>query len=163
MTRSDVQLVLYQWPATTWGKCSCPSSERKSACAWTGHTAPSTSTTNLGMGGVDQMDSLTAFSNVMITASVRGKNWYWPLFVRQGPQHDHSHFLAHCETEENRLSHLIFRREVILCFLKMDRPIARAQVGGGKSGMMPNGVQRDCNSHQKEPCRVCKKDTRHRY
>ena len=113
-----------------------------------GHTAQPHSIHLYNNGGVDQMDCLFT----PITASGLPQKFAL-VTLCPGPQHDHSHFLVHCEIEENPPSHLIFMREVIM--LSQDRSTttnckARARVGGGKSASMPNGVQRDCNCYQKE-------------
>ena len=93
------------------GACCCPSSKKETEewmCLGTPHShIPSTCTTKAW----EEFTRWTVSSHVLQSA-VRGKNCYWPLCP--GSQHDHNRFLAHCETEENPLSHLSFRREVII-------------------------------------------------
>ena len=93
------------------GACCCPSSKKETEewmCLGTPHShIPSTCTTKAW----EEFTRWTVSSHVLQSA-VRGKNCYWPLCP--GSQHDQSRFLVHCETEENPLSHLSFRREVII-------------------------------------------------
>ena len=83
-------------------------------CLGTPHShIPSRDLYNKGIGGVDQMDCL--FTRTCTVGGPRQKFvGHRPLRLCPGPQHDHSHFLVPCEIEENPLSHLIFRREVIM-------------------------------------------------
>ena len=99
------------------GQFSCPSSGKENEecmCLGTPRShIPSTSTTKAWV----ELTRWTVSSHVSpVQLAVLGKNWYWPLFVQASVQHNHSHFLVHCEIEENPLSYLIFRREVIMLF-----------------------------------------------
>ena len=118
---------------------------------------------NKGMGGVDLMDRLLSSYRPMI----RGKKWYWPLFINALNITIVAAWRAHCAIEETPLSHLNFRREVTICLLKLGHPQPRTQVGGGISAVLPDGVRRDGVGHEKEACtqgrcKVCKKNARYR-
>ena len=105
---------------------------------------------NKGMGGVDLMDRLLSSYRPMI----RGKKWYWPLFINALNITIVAAWRAHCAIEETPLSHLNFRREVTICLLKLGHPQPRTQVGGGISAVLPDGVRRDGVGHEKEACKA---------
>ena len=64
---------------------------------------------NIGTGGVDQAKWT---SRVLFRLTVHGKKNVLATEVLSRLPHYDSHFLVHCEIEENCLSHLIFGREV---------------------------------------------------
>ena len=67
----------------------------------------------------------------------------------------------HCEIAESPMTHLIVRREIAICLLKMSM-VSRLQVGGGPRFNLPDDVRFDGEDHEKVTasqgsCKVCKK------
>lgn len=117
---------------------------------------------NEGMGGVDLMDRLLGSYRPMI----RGKKWWWPLFINVLNASIVAAWRLHCAANDNTMPHLQFRREVVLCLLK-GAPVTRLQVGGGHPVDMPADVRFDGVGHERQVCnqgrcRVCHKNTRYR-
>ena len=131
-------------------------------CLGTPHShIPSTCTTKAW----EEFTRWTVSSHVLQSA-VRGKNCYWPLCP--GSQHDQSWCTA-------KLKRTLFSTWVPeRSDYTFSRWINHNQLQGRRLveenlpfNSMPNGVQRDCNGHQKEPwtqrrCKVCKKTARYK-
>ena len=71
---------------------------------------------NQGMGGVDLFDRLLGSYRPII----RGKKWYWPLFINHLNACVVAAWRLHCRVQETPLTHKAFRRQVTLCLLKGD-------------------------------------------
>ena len=117
---------------------------------------------NEGMGGVDLMGRLLASCRPMI----RGKKWYWPLFVNLVNISLVAAWRLHCCLHDQPMSHLDHRRQVTLCLLKIDCPEPRAQIEGEKARTLPDDVRFDGQGHEKQPCsqgrcKVCQKNARY--
>lgn len=70
----------------------------------------------------------------------------------------------HCKTNEKKLSHLDFRREITLCLLKLDEP-KTINVGPTTSSNLPGDVRFDGVNHfmtstTQGRCKLCKKNTK---
>lgn len=66
---------------------------------------------NEGMGGVDLMDRLLSSYRPMI----RGKKWWWLLFLIALNVSIVAAWHVHCASSDNKLSHLAFRRQAAIC------------------------------------------------
>lgn len=118
---------------------------------------------NKGMGGVDLMDRLSE----TYRPTIRGKKWYWPLFVNLINVVMIAAWRIHCQVEPAKLSHLEFRRHVTLCLLKVDiahppRPSSTAALPGevrydGINHMLGTTTQGRCKVCQKNTKNMCKK------
>ena len=82
----------------------------KNECAWARRTATSHPPVQQrhGRSSPDGLSLHTPYSRRSASKLVTGH------FVQALNTINHSRFLVHCETEENPLSHLSFRREVII-------------------------------------------------
>lgn len=113
------------------------------------------------MGGVDLFDRLLSSYRPMI----RGKKWWWPLFLNVINAAVVAAWRLHCQIFGSKaLSHLEFRRQVTLTLIKSPN-YERTQLGGGPHGSLPVTVQYDGSDHVRVPCdqgrcRVCQKNTR---
>ena len=93
-------------------------------------------TYNQGMSGVDLMDRMLA----LYRPSIRGKIWYWPLFTNALNMTVVVTWRIHCKIAESPMSHLDFRREIVICLLKMST-VRCLQVGSGLRVNLPDDVR----------------------
>ena len=91
-----------------------------------------------GMGGVDLMDRLLS----SYRPKIRGKKWYWPLFANYLNLTVVAAWRLHCEVAEQPVTHLGFRRRIIICLL-MQTTAPRVQSRGGMTAMLPDEVRFD--------------------
>lgn len=117
---------------------------------------------NEGMGGVDVMDRLLSSYRPMI----RGKKWWWPLFVNILNLSVVAAWRAYCNLHHDGMDHLTFRREIVLTLLKAEGK-KRQQTSGGHHVGLPADVRYDGVGHDREGCeqgrcRMCQKNTRHK-
>ncbi len=71
------------------------------------------------MGGVDLLDRLCSSYRPMI----RGKKWYWPLFLNIINASIVAAWKVYCiahVASQDKLDHLDFRREITLSLLKLE-------------------------------------------
>jgi hypothetical protein len=119
---------------------------------------------NRGMGGVDLFDKLLGSYRPII----RGKKWWWPFFTNVvnisvvaawrlfGWIHD---------KPGNKVSHLEFRRSIVLCLLRMTGD--NVQRRSGSIADLPIMVRTDGEAHFNESttqgrCKVCSTNTRNK-
>ena len=117
---------------------------------------------NEGMGGVDLMDRLLSSYRPL----VRGKKWWWSLFINVINVSVVAAWRIHCASTANSLTHLAFRRQIVLSLVKGSSP-ERPQTGGGHSVDLPRDVRFDGASHDRQVCsqgrcKVCHKNTRYK-
>ncbi|KRZ05321.1 PiggyBac transposable element-derived protein 3 [Trichinella zimbabwensis] len=114
---------------------------------------------NIGMGGVDLLDRLAA----AYRPSIRGKKWYWPLFVNAVNVATVAAWRLHCFVEERPLSHLEFRRQVVLSLLQSERA-APPRVASGSMSQLPDirfdGANHILGTGPQGRCKVCKRNTK---
>lgn len=116
---------------------------------------------NEGMGGVDLMDRLLAGYR----PTVRGKKWWWPLFLNVVNVSVVAAWRLHCTFATQKMDHLTFLREITLCLLKTELIEPRRQVGGGPHPPLPDYLRFDGIGHHRMSCsqgrcRVCLANTR---
>jgi len=116
---------------------------------------------NEGMGGVDLMDRLLA----AYRPTIRGKKWWWPLFLNVVNVSIVAAWRLHCRVAMQKMDHLTFLREVALCLLKAELAQPRHQLGGGPHTNLPDDVRFDGVGHYRLSCsqgrcRVCQANTR---
>ena len=95
---------------------------------------------NKGMGGVDLMDRLAE----SYRPGIRGKKWYWPLFINVINLSVIAAWRPHCKVSQEKLSHFKFRRQITLCSLKAGRKRVRGPV---LAGILPEDVRFDGMDH----------------
>jgi DNA excision repair protein ERCC-6 len=117
---------------------------------------------NEGMGGVDLMDRLLG----AYRPSIRGKKWWWPLFLHAVNMSVVAAWRLYCNLHPDNKgpSHLDFRRTITLCLLKGTSP-ARNRILGGHHAHLPADVRYDGLSHESVPtsqgrCVFCSANTR---
>ena len=115
---------------------------------------------NQGMGGVDLMDRLLA----SYRPTIRGKKWYWPLFINALNVSVVAAWRVHCKVADEPLSHLDFRREIAVCLLKTAP--SKAKHPGGHTAHQPQDVRYDGVGHTAEStkqgrCKECQKNCRY--
>src|ERR1700761_5289936 len=69
---------------------------------------------NEGMGGVDLMDRLLA----SYRPRIRGKKWWWPLFVNVLNVSVVASWRLHWALSDSPMDHLSFRRDIAMCLRK---------------------------------------------
>jgi hypothetical protein len=116
---------------------------------------------NEGMGGVDLMDRLLA----AFRPTIRGKKWWWPLFLNVVNVSVVAAWRLHCTISTQKMDHLAFLREITLCLLKTEMNEPRIQVGGGPHPALPDYLRFDGVGHHRMSCsqgrcRVCQANTR---
>lgn len=116
---------------------------------------------NDGMGGVDLMDRLLA----AYRPTIRGKKWWWPLFLNVVNVSVVAAWRLHCSIARQKMDHLSFLREVALCLLKTELDEPRRQTGGGPHSDLPDYLRFDGVGHHRMSCpqgrcRVCQANTR---
>ena len=77
------------------------------------------------MGGVDLMDRLLE----SYRPTIRGKKWYWTLFVNFLNVTVVAAWRIYCRLGQQKISHLEFPRQVTLCWLKADEETQNRQDG----------------------------------
>ena len=112
---------------------------------------------NKGMSGVDLYDRLCG----AYRPNIRGKKWYLPLVLYAINKSVVAAWRLHCAMDETNMSHLDFRREVTLCFIKVSQQPRRERSTIG----LPVSVRQDGVGHEKVVttegrCRVCQKNTK---
>ena len=65
---------------------------------------------DIGMGGVDVLDRLLG----SYRPPIRGKMWYWPLFINALKVSIVAAWRIHCHVEVSKMSDLDFRQEITL-------------------------------------------------
>ena len=112
---------------------------------------------NQGMGGVDMMDKLLGSYRPVI----RGKKWYFPLFVNILNLSVAAAWRLYCELHpSDKKTHLEFRYEVALCLIKGANYHGRRQLLGGRLPQTPNDIRYDGTGHERKSvkqgrCKVC--------
>ena len=115
-------------------------------------------TYNKGMGGVDLMNRLAKFYR----PSIRGKKWYWPLFINVVNLSVVAAWRLYCKTCQENLSHLQFRSQIALCLLKAgSQRVRKLEL----AGILPedvryNGIDHTLGSTSQGRCKVCSKNTK---
>ena len=114
---------------------------------------------NQGMGGVDLIDRLAESYRPMI----RGKKWYWPLFINVLNTSVIAAWRLHCKVAEKKMTHLEFRRCITTCLLKTEKPHERPS--SNTRGPVVEDVRFDGVNHFPGPtsqgrCKVCKTNTK---
>ncbi|KRX75179.1 PiggyBac transposable element-derived protein 3 [Trichinella sp. T6] len=114
---------------------------------------------NTGMGGVDLLDKLAA----AYRPTIRSKKWYWPLFINAVNVATVAAWRIHCFVEERPLSHLEFRRQVVLSLLQSE-PAATPRAASGSMSQLPDirfdGVNHILGTGPQGRCKVCKRNTK---
>ncbi|KRY10351.1 PiggyBac transposable element-derived protein 3 [Trichinella patagoniensis] len=114
---------------------------------------------NTGMGGVDLLDKLAA----AYRPTIRSKKWYWPLFINAVNVATVAAWRIHCFVEERPLSHLEFRRQVVLSLLQSERA-ATPRAASGSMSQLPDirfdGVNHILGTGPQGRCKVCKRNTK---
>ena len=118
---------------------------------------------NEGMGGVDLMDRLCGSYRPMI----RSKKWWWPLMINVinvSLVAAWKFYSTLHKDDKKSISHLDFRREVVLVLTKSGD--SRTTNRGGKHADLPAEVKYDGTGHETTSCTqgrcvVCFKNTRH--
>ena len=72
---------------------------------------------NTGMGGIDLVDCLLK----AYRPTVRGKKWYWPLFVNLLSTAVVAAWKIHCQIGDKKITYIDFRRQVTPCLLKIQQ------------------------------------------
>lgn len=95
---------------------------------------------------------------------IRGKKWWWPLFLNALNVSIIASWRIHCSVCPASLSHLDFRREVTLCLLKVEIPKPRCRSIGGHMPDLPYDIRYDNVGHLKISCtqgrcHICQKNT----
>ena len=112
---------------------------------------------NKGMGGVDLMDRLAA----TYRPNIKGKKWYWPLFMNILNVSIVAAWRQYYKSVENPMSHLEFQRDVTICLLKAGPQRARNEL----PRTLPDDVRYDVIDHilgstTQGRCKVCSKNTK---
>ena len=111
-----------------------------------------------GMGGVDLMDRLLS----AYRPTIKGKKWWWNLFVNAINLAVVAAWRLHCYTSEPSatISHLEFRREITLGLMKSS---TRQRLGGPTAPVVGSvrydGVQHYMESTSQGRCAWCSKNT----
>jgi len=111
-----------------------------------------------GMGGVDLMDRLLS----AYRPTIKGKKWWWNLFVNALNMAVVAVWRVHCYVSESSANstHLEFRRQVTLGLLKSS---TRQRMGGPTAPVVHDigydGVQHYMHSSTQGRCAVCSKNT----
>lgn len=114
---------------------------------------------NKGMGGVDLMDRLLE----SYRPTILGKKWYWPLFIHIINTSVVAAWRLYNRLGDNKMTHLEFRREVVLCLLKAEQ--AEQWV---KERLQPytiddirfDGMNHKLGTTTQGRCKICKKNTK---
>ena len=116
---------------------------------------------NQGMGGIDLMDRLLGSYRPMI----RAKKCWWPLMTNLLNISVVAAWRFYCalHPEDKKMTHLDFRREIVLVLMKSEEKRMRAS--GGTHCDLPQDVRYDGINHDPAPtqqgrCVVCQKNTR---
>ncbi|KRZ49798.1 PiggyBac transposable element-derived protein 3 [Trichinella nativa] len=114
---------------------------------------------NTSMGGVDLLDKLAA----AYRPTIRSKKWYWPLFINAVNVAMVAAWRIHCFIEERPLSHLEFRRQVVLSLLQSERA-ATPRAASDSMSQLPDirfdGVNHILGTGPQGRCKVCKRNTK---
>jgi DNA excision repair protein ERCC-6 len=117
---------------------------------------------NSCMGGVDLLDRLLS----AYRPNIKGKKWWWCLFTNVLNVSVVAAWRLFNTLNKNRraLSHLEFRRQIVICLLKAQSR-ERVQVGGGAHVDLPDDVRYDNIGHElvdttQGRCIVCSTNTR---
>lgn len=102
------------------------------------------------MGSVDRMDRLLATYRLGI------KKLYWPLFSNALKLSVVAAWRMHCQLVAFPLSHLEFRREVMLCLMKSVAP--RTQAGRNKMAELPADIRYAGLCHNRNASRNASKE-----
>jgi len=116
---------------------------------------------NEGMDGLDLMDRLLA----AYRPTIRGKKWWWPLFLNVVNVSVVAAWRIHCSIATRKIDHLTFLREITMCLLKTELNETRRQVGGGPHPPLPDHLRFDGVGHHRLSCslgrcRVCQANAR---
>ena len=115
---------------------------------------------NRGMGGVDMLDQLLA----AYRPTIRGKKWWWPLFTNVlNVSVVAAWRLYQASHPDCTISHLDFRRNIVICLMKKAEPQRLLQSGHHVD--LPVEVRRDGAGHDNDTtnegrCVVCSKNTK---
>ena len=112
---------------------------------------------NKGMGGVDLMDRLAE----CYRPSIRGKKWYWPLFINVINLSVIAAWRLYCQTDQ-KISHLEFRSQIALCLLKAGPQRGRISMSAGTlpANVRFDGMDHTLGSTTQGRCKVCSKNTK---
>lgn len=116
---------------------------------------------NSFMGGVDVLDKLLG----VYRCSIRGKKWWWNLFVNAIMVASVAAWRIHCHLHgREALSHLAFLRDVTICLAKKEKDL-RVGKRGGKISKNSITAQKDGVGHYlidsvQGRCRQCGKNCR---
>ena len=111
------------------------------------------------MGGVDLMNRLLEAYRL----TIRGKKWYWPLFVNLLNTTVVAVRKIYCQIGDKKITHIDFRRQVTLCLLKVQQ---HREIENSVAAELQLDVRFDGVNHFLGPattegrCKVCKKNTR---
>lgn len=112
---------------------------------------------NAHMGGVDTFDQLLA----SYRPKFRCKKWWWPLFTHALNMATVAASKLHCELHngKERLTHLDFRREVVLALLRKNPRLSSRP--GHRAIVMPSVLQTGnhflVSNKSQTKCKLCKK------
>jgi len=114
---------------------------------------------NESMGGVDLFDRLLS----SYRPTIRGKKWWWPLFVHAINVTVVAAWRIHCQFANSK-DHLTFRREIARTLLKTPLDIERSVMSSDLRSNPPTAVRYDDGDHvvgkvTQGRCRVCCKNT----
>lgn len=112
-----------------------------------------------GMGGVDLLDRLLG----AYRPQIKGKKWWWPLFVNSLNMAVVASWRVHCVTsdEADRMEHLEFRRQIVLGLVGTTD---RRRMGGPSAAVIPDvrfdGYEHYLQSTSQGRCATCGSNTR---
>ena len=114
------------------------------------------------MGGINLIDHLLEAYHPTIC----GKKWCWPLFVNLLNTTAVAAWKIHCQIGEKKITNIDFRRQVMLCLLKVQQ---HCEIESSVAAELPLDVHFYGVNHFLGPamtqgqCKVCKKNTRSIY
>ena len=116
---------------------------------------------NSFMGGVDVLDKLLG----VYRCSIRGKKWWWNLFVNAIMVASVAAWRLHCHLHgKEHLSHVAFLRDVTVCLAKKEKDLRDGKRGGkvSKNSMAAHkdGVGHYLIDSAQGRCRQCGKNCR---
>ena len=93
--------------------------------------------------------------------TIRGKKWYWPLFVNLLNTTVVAAWKIHCQIGDKKITHIDFKRQMTLYLLKVQK---HRKIESSVAAELPLDVRFDGVNHFLGPaatqgrCKVCKKN-----
>ena len=118
---------------------------------------------NSGIGGADFMDQLLW----SYLPTIRGKKWYWPLILKALNITVVAAWWMYYGANQQPLSHLRFRREITICFMKTLLEFTlRRQLCGGSTAKLAVNIGFNQIDQAKDlltpaRCKICQKNVRY--